>query len=278
MNDSTRSSLILVTALMSEARPLIDFFRLKKECDAPFTIFSNSDSDIKIIISGMGAIAVAAAVGFMAERDGCHSKAWLNVGIAGHRFMDIGSSVRVLSHRFEHSQRKQYVSQTVPWAGHVAELITLSEASSSYPDNDLIDMEGAGYFSSALHFSGSELVQAIKVVSDNQSYSADNLTSEVISDLILENRPAILGFIEQLQSFLDEPVVSDDWESRVTWPLSHSQRQIVTDHLQASNAFGLQNEALLIVKTASDFDALNAGLINLLTNYCPQLTVPSNGG
>ena len=268
---------IIVAALMSEARPLIDYFRLKKQFDSPFTVFSSTQSYVQIVICGMGAVSAATAVGFVGGADNNKSKVWLNIGIAGHRTLEVGSCVRVLSHRFETSNRKQFVSQTVPWRGLLAELITLGEASSHYPENELIDMEGAGFFNAALHFNSSELVQSLKIVSDNAEHSADGLNAQAISKLVLQNRQDIVEFIERMSDFIIEPKPKakakpqDDWQALLDWPMSHSQRQIVNEFIQASAALGLYEQAIEIIASATEFKQLDAQLNSLVSAYKPQL-------
>jgi len=283
ISTETKLKIVVVAALMSEARPLIDHFRLKKVCDSPFTVFASTDSDVQIVICGMGSICAATAVGFMSMRDGGHNKAWLNVGIAGHRHFEVGSCLRVLSFYFEGSNRKQYISQTVPWQGQLAELITIGETSSDYPDSELIDMEGAGFFAAALHFNNSELVQSLKIVSDNAERGADSLNAEAISALVLQNRAEIVGFIDGLRDFLvaDNGIanVADsanqamvDWEAFVDCKMSHSQRQIIAERMQASLVLGLQSEAIKLLASAADFKQLDARLNQLLSSYSPQLS------
>lgn len=269
MSKPSKPTVVVVVALMSEARPLIDYFRLKKRCDSPFTVFSSTQSYVQIVICGMGFISVATAVGFMSEGD--TSQAWLNVGIAGHRFFEVGSCVRVLSHRFEESSRKQFVSQAVPWKGLVAELITLGEVSSDYPDSELIDMEGVGFFTAALHFNNSELVQSLKIVSDNADHSADKLSAQAITELVLQNRQELVEFIERLHNFIIVPLQQVDWRDLIDWSLSHSQRQIVNDHLQACAALGLDHAATELVNSARDFKQLDTGLMALISTYKPKL-------
>ncbi len=276
MSENTKSTaiaprVIVVVALMSEARPLIDFYRLKKSCDAPFTVFSAADCYVQVVICGMGAISAATAVGYMSERSGVHDKAWLNIGIAGHRFYDVGTSVRVLSHRLEGSARKQFVSQAVAWRGSVAELITLGEVSSHYPDTELIDMEGNGFFAAAMHFNSSELIQSIKVVSDNAEYSAENLNAQAISNLVLGAREEIVGFIERLSDFVAVPIALDEWESLIEWPMSHSQRQIVGQGMLAARALNLNEKAFEIMGLSNDFNELSMRMNKLLASYSPEL-------
>ena len=58
--------LYLITAMYAEAQPLIRQYQLKKEnAQMHFQVFSNESQCVRLIITGTGMIAAAAAVGFL---------------------------------------------------------------------------------------------------------------------------------------------------------------------------------------------------------------------
>ena len=75
--------LIWVCALHCEAKPVIDFYRLKKSHDDnAFDLYRGEN--MACIISGMGKLASAAASAWIAARyEDSASIAWINLGVAG---------------------------------------------------------------------------------------------------------------------------------------------------------------------------------------------------
>ena len=75
--------LIWVCALHCEAKPVIDFYRLKKSHDdTAFDLYRGDD--MVCIISGTGKVASSAACAWLAARYAdAASLAWINLGIAG---------------------------------------------------------------------------------------------------------------------------------------------------------------------------------------------------
>lgn len=86
--------LIWVSALHCEAKPVIDFYRLKKSHeDNAFDLYRGDG--MACIISGTGKIASAAACAWIAARyQDEPSIAWINLGIAGAAQHDIGRIFR----------------------------------------------------------------------------------------------------------------------------------------------------------------------------------------
>ena len=83
--------LIWVAALHCEAKPVIDFYRLKKSHDDNAFDYYRGD-DMACIVSGTGKIASAAACAWIASRNRqAASIAWINLGIAGAAEHDIGA-------------------------------------------------------------------------------------------------------------------------------------------------------------------------------------------
>src|ERR1700761_8244047 len=86
----------IVTAFHSEAKPLIEYFKLKTQMtQAPFPIYQNEN--MHLIISGLGKINAALAVGYLQAILQTPNIVWLNIGIGGHRSMEIGTAI--LAHK-----------------------------------------------------------------------------------------------------------------------------------------------------------------------------------
>ncbi len=88
----------LVVALPAEARPLIEFFRLKEKTTIG-TFRMYRQEDMSLVISGPGKIAAAAATALLAGSNTTGKQAaWLNIGIAGHATYAIGTEPACASH------------------------------------------------------------------------------------------------------------------------------------------------------------------------------------
>ena len=87
-----QSNINFVVAHKLEAKPLIEHFHLKKFIKEPFQVFKN-ESGIRLIISGMGTSHARSAVEYMWQIDdgSFFKEGWINVGIAGHRTLDLGT-------------------------------------------------------------------------------------------------------------------------------------------------------------------------------------------
>lgn len=82
--------LIWVCALHCEAKPVIDFYRLKKSHEhSAFDVYRGDD--MTCVISGVGKVASAAASAWIAAGYRDHTTlTWINLGVAGAAEHDIG--------------------------------------------------------------------------------------------------------------------------------------------------------------------------------------------
>lgn len=177
--------LIWVSALHCEAKPVIDFYRLKKsQGNRAFDVYRGDD--MACIVSGIGKIASAAASAWIAASHPAETSfAWINLGIAGAADHEIGD-LFLLNQVVDADSGQCYYPVPVavsPLAGSAC--LTLSQASEDYRSDTLFDMEASGFMYSALRFSSAELVQGLKIVSDNRNQQ------------IGKNRPRVSELIHQ---------------------------------------------------------------------------------
>jgi len=220
----------LIVATHAEAEPLISALKLKK-ISALLTCYQNEK--IRLVISGMGKCKTATACGWLAEKnvqptDTTHSVksvAWLNIGIAGHQHFDLGTPV--VAHKV-----KDFATKKV-WYPHrlfqsilSSDLITVDQPLTHYLDDQLHDMEASAFIESARHFSHAELVQSLKVVSDNQNQPYTNINAKLATRLINENIENIAECIEKLHIMAESIAPPDDQISDTIlkqWRFSVSQ-------------------------------------------------------
>ncbi len=224
----------LVTALPAEAQPLVQRLRLRKQTtDSAFAVFSGPDC--RLIVTGVGRINAAAACCWLQARYGqSEDIAWLNVGIAGHALLPIGSAG--LIHRIRDPLGQSwYPPRVFPWRGNSLALRCLDQASSDYPYEDMIDMESAGFFATANRFATAELVQCYKVVSDNRQQPAgSHLNAARVRQLIAARLEEIVTLGEQLRQL--------SWQWRhLNAPPEHFQALLAEHHFTVNQRHQLRH-------------------------------------
>ncbi|CAD6872754.1 5'-methylthioadenosine/S-adenosylhomocysteine nucleosidase family protein [Methylomonas fluvii] len=179
MIDFAPSTFIFV-ALPCEAKPLIQAWRLKKlPQKQPFATYRNAD--IILVISGVGKIAMAGAVAYtLAQFPEATQPILLNFGIAGHRQQALGSCFLADKITDAETQRRFYPQLAFDAPCPTLPLVTLSRADADYSDENLRDMEAAAFYEIAVKFSSSELIQCLKVVSDNAESALEKINDESV--------------------------------------------------------------------------------------------------
>jgi hypothetical protein len=186
-------------AYHQEALALISALRLKRDNDVhAFALFSNEET--VLIESGQGAQQTAAAIGFIAGRlPHHHAIAWLNLGIAGHANADIGRlfiAQRILDTQSQHCH---YPDRSLKLGIDAETVCSYPDINHDYQQTALYDVEAWAFFASALNFSSVELIQCLKVVSDNRSSPVAVLDKQTVPKLFQPHINAILEVIEQLR-------------------------------------------------------------------------------
>jgi len=199
-----------MVALHCEAKPIIDAYKLKKNHSKPFDHYQCSgvnEFQIELVVSGIGALAMAAAVGWVGAIESNVKRVWVNVGTAGHATRSLGEVVLI----------------------HGA----VSAPSNDYPGGAAVDMEAYAFFNAALRFSDSELVQSLKVISDNRVSGIEHLNAAKLTEFVSSRIKEIISFISALL-VLVRPDFTLDYDLKKMFELrgTHSQRQQVTQLLQ----------------------------------------------
>lgn len=174
----------IVTALPSEAQPIIEFFGLHEEQPARNAKVWGSDN-LRLIISGVGKAASAAAVGYLAGAAAPDIRhAWLNIGIAGHASAPVGTIGLAHSIVDIATNAVAYPSIVFNSPCHSYPLACYDQPTTDYPDDTLCDMESSAFFSAASRFSELEFVHLLKIVSDNSAAEIEALSRAKINALL----------------------------------------------------------------------------------------------
>jgi hypothetical protein len=184
-----------------------------------------------LVVSGVGKSLSAAATGYLCGcSDGWRNAPWINIGVAGHRNVDVGELIvanKIVDQSTAHSwYPPQLVSNVVN-----STLITVDKPEESYPERAAYDMEAAGFFPSATRCSSGELVQSIKVISDNPHQSIASLNARSIEQLITKNLSEIEQFINRLSELSIEIKVlphngslPESWAKRWSFSVTQGHR------------------------------------------------------
>jgi hypothetical protein len=130
--------------------------------------------------------------------------AWLNIGIAGHKHVSIGSPLIVSKLTDSVTNRSYYPPLLLKVDCKTTELLCVDVPKTTYSESMAYDMECSAFYTSAQRFITSELVQVLKIVSDNSVADIENITEVKISQLIGDNVLLIDAIVTQLQALSSE--------------------------------------------------------------------------
>jgi len=259
------SNCFIFVALPCEAKPLIEHFKLKKELSIhAFSIYRNAH--LCLTVTGVGKSAMAAGVAYsLALFPSSALPVLLNIGIAGHRTHALGSVLATDKIIDQDSGRNYYpqLVATPPCATHT--IVTVSRPQLEYPGESLYEMEAAAFYETAVRFSSSELIQCIKIISDNKSNSIEQIKAAQVSHWIRDALPVIEEYAQQLSQLavLNKPVATNRFAYIITqWHFSSHEQ------LQLKNL--LNKRAILIPHQSLNLTDLSSGSGKLVLNYLRQ--------
>ena len=271
---SSPAGVTVICALASEAQSLIDHYHLKRARERPLRVFG--EYPMRVVISGIGSHASAAAVGYAAGLHEAHGDdIWLNLGIAGHRYHSLGTPLLVA--RVSHHGRDGawYPSLLFAPPCAVAELITHDHAVTDYPPDALCDMEAAGFMAATSRIAAGDLVQLVKVVSDNVDSGINGIERGRVHALMHGVLPTVLNLIACLREVAARlPLPSDDSCAAALltrWHFTHTQttqlRQLLQRHTLLAGLGAFDPAQLGEPRSSSD-------MLTRLRNIVDNLPLP----
>ncbi len=207
--------LIWVVALHCEAKPIIDFYRLKKSPHHhAFDCYQNDD--MQCVIGGIGKISAAAATAWVAALNYQHgSICWINIGTAGAAEQMIGNIFWLNKITDSQSGRHYFPVPTFASGLQSTSCISLDQPSNDYCHTAIYDMEASAFFVTATRFSTAELVHCVKVISDNHEQQT-GYDKSAVSELIYNQLETIDGFVQKLlllnRQLIDLEIASEQWQ------------------------------------------------------------------
>lgn len=192
--------MIIIVALKCEASPVIHDLNLKREqSTGPFPVFSNDS--VSLVISGPGKVNAAAAAAYAHACCGAQDNVpWLNIGIAGHKELEPGHALLASKITDTATGRNWYPPLVFAPAVEQAPVVTVDRPESEFTTNALYEMEASGFYEVATRFSTSELVQVLKIVSDNRLTTTKHITEKYVKSLITDRLGDIKHVINELQA------------------------------------------------------------------------------
>ena len=198
----------VVTALYQEAHGLIRELELKKNTAyAPFEVFDNESTGIRLVVTGVGEIAAAAVVAAVCARDGADAADFLiNIGCcAAAEGADIGELY--LCHKItEQATGKTFYPDILyrhPWKER--ELVTgMQPLQKAAAQGVLYDMEAAAVYQAGIRFFSPDRMLFLRVVSDFGIAGQERMTAETLTGLLEQHAKAVALFLANLREAADE--------------------------------------------------------------------------
>lgn len=222
--------LAFVTALAAEAKPLIKRFQLQR-IDTSLPLYKKDD--IYLIVSGIGKVSSAIATTFLQTKISS-TAAYLNIGIAGHASLPIGTSI-MASKIIDPTNGSTFYPTflTAPFCATQTVCCT-DRPEFTFSTDAVYDMESIGFAQAAAKFSSSEFIHCYKVISDNLS-SLATIDAEKAEALIVDHLPQIEELSKLLRKQIQEiPSVSKisltSWKER--WHFTQTQEHQLQRLLQ----------------------------------------------
>lgn len=243
----------LVVAHAREARPFIDYFRLQaaRDCE-PLRVYARDN--VSLVVSRLGKVSAAHAVAQLEGRMRGPA-AWLNVGVAGHRSLPLGS-VRLV-HKVIDSASGEcwYPQRTFEAPCPSASLVTVDRPETDYREDALYDMEGAGFCKACARDASLERVQLVKVVSDNAAHPIDRFEPRQAERLLGSAIDVVERVVDELAHLSAEVAAwradPPGWSAFVErWHFTVTQRRQLRRALQRWSVLRLDTPAIEVAGEA----------------------------
>lgn len=191
-----------VVALEAEARPLVERYRLQRDVSASaFKIYARDDT--ALVVSGVGKVSAAAATSFLhLATGGERHAAWINVGVAGHGRLSVGTAVLAHKVRDRATGRAWYPPQVFepkvfPPTLTGDQVTTVDSPERGFAEPGAFDMEASGFYATACRFASAEAVHCLKVVSDGPGAEPEKLTAAEVRRLVAGQLSTVEALVEQ---------------------------------------------------------------------------------
>ena len=185
----------IFAALPCEILPLADLFGLKPVTDGVCRGWISSEGTVRVIITGIGKVSAAAAVGYACALYGAGRDDYLiNIGTcAGGRNR---SGAYLINKVTDNDTKRDFYPDMLLGTGLPESSVTTvspvaTEEMTASDDDMLWEMEASGFAESASLFVPPHRIQMIKVVSDRGTDGKEDLTEELLMRTVAKSADAI---------------------------------------------------------------------------------------
>lgn len=190
--------ILIHCALQLEAKALIDHYKLKKEVSfKAFDFFRNKD--IALVISGLGKLNAATAIGSILTRLNLKQITVLNFGLAGATGEIAIGELCIINKITDHGTGINYYPDLLLKSFIPSQALMTFDQPVNKKDHELqstlVDMEASGAWLAASKFIGPENFDCLKIVADHLDPKAFSKTEA--QNLIEKHLSTIIERIEQ---------------------------------------------------------------------------------
>ena len=266
-SNTREACLNICVALPAEAKWLVKRYRLDFVAgDKRISLYRRGP--IRLIVSGVGALNMAAAIGFLQAHNIDSHHTFLNIGIAGGTLGELGKAYlcdRLLN--FE-GKTSFYPSVFKPKLLPFLPVCSVDLDHKGYRDDAIIDNEAHAFFACATAHVVQEQVAIVKIISDNDNTSYQSISASSIIHWFEHNSAAIVAVInfllektEKELSLLPDLELGEFCQK---WHFTYSQKNQLREYLRRAQVHHLmlQPEMFLAFSKSSDvLEAINQALL-----------------
>lgn len=198
--------ILIVTALMVEASPIINHFKLKKDMKShAYAIYRNSD--MALVVSGVGKLKSAAATTYLCASYGTtEADIIINLGFCGTGSRKYIPGTLLLINKITDMDTEIDYYPDILFGKNLpkesllcnSKLVRKEHIRKEDVKIDIFcDMESSGFFEAAAKFAYSHNIVVLKIISDY--LEPDNISKKLLRDFIQGNIPKIEYIIDELK-------------------------------------------------------------------------------
>lgn len=197
--------ILIVVALHTEAKPLIEALKLKK-IDEKFEVFSNEE--YILIVTGMNKINSIIATTYMLAK--YKIEVTLNFGTAGTKDKSLRICEPILINEIIDFETKAnfYPDILIKHPFKEDSITTFNSPVKNQKFNtNLVDMEASGFYQASVKFLSPEKIFILKIISDYLDISIPQ--KEFIIEIVSKNMDLIVEFLNELKELKKTTLLND---------------------------------------------------------------------
>lgn len=270
-----KKNLRFVIALKIEAINFIKLYNLKiyNSSKSVFKIYYNPESNIWLVISGVGNVNAAAATIHLYDISSKNLKnIWINFGMAGSKNQEIGDLFKVnkVIYKVGNKVKSYYTSALINNKLKSKEIISVDKPEINFKKAEILfDMEAYGFIKTVEKICARELICIIKIISDNQYKEPKNFIDNINAYLELKEKD-IIEFINtyiEISKKINNVNVSDLSLVKKKFHLTFYNKIIINDLISRAEKIYSKKELENIIKEADTLENFIYDLRKKVKNF-----------